>query len=281
MYQEYHESAHHFLSANWISTINLVMSKSDRKSAISTIECGNKHLHQPGDSLASDPKRNKSSATPTSSIILTTICLICIIGLALIVHLCDDRVVSVWIPYVPAVQPAVLIALLKATFQFFQNMVTANGIVVVWWRALHRGTGFKTLHYISGEDQWLENIRALAYSLDTLRVSLVVLITSAVGIWDGPLLQRSIDSVISSQNEVIHRNWKLPASIEAGWVGKVDSTAPAGLWASADLDDLLRNWDSNTTISAWDECDGELQRPYHGGGSGRPMYLFPTDYQPY
>ena len=109
------------------------------------------------DATPQPPRRNgsttktpqkKSTATPKLSFAFFAVCLICLIGLILVVYRSDGRSVGTWIPRLPSVQPSVLISLLVTLFNTFEFFILADGLNIAWWRAFQDGATLQTLHYL-------------------------------------------------------------------------------------------------------------------------------------
>lgn len=101
------------------------------------------------------------------------------------------------------------------------------------------------------------------------RLALIVFVViTAVDIADGPLLQRSIKSVVQRQVEDYYDNWSMISVIEDGNVGEVDYSAPASIFADGSLDILLNKWVRNQTAQTFENatCHGNCSGAMTGAG---------------
>jgi hypothetical protein len=148
----------------------------DPKASISTTDCEAEH-RQPEKTvfIPTDQRHRKSTATPKFAFAFFAICLACLTGLVLVVYISDDRSAGTWIPRVPAIQLSILISLLATLFNMFEFFILANGITIVWWRALQKGATLRTLHCIKwngSKEIW----RAIFVSFGTMRVVIVLML---------------------------------------------------------------------------------------------------------
>ncbi|KAF1848809.1 uncharacterized protein K460DRAFT_304299 [Cucurbitaria berberidis CBS 394.84] len=205
------------------------------------------------------PRQHSSQPTPILAFCLVVLSLSCIVGCIAIVYTARGRPVASWIPYAPSVQPAVLLSLLSNISGTIQKYVCAEGITIVWWRTLRKGTTLADLHYIWSKGKGtgiIDTLRALFHHKAwTYWAIFVFLVTSAVSVADGPLLQRSITPVLKNFTyEYEETLMGLNKIITDGWVGRVDNTAPAKLLGDGKLDRLLQDWHMNRSTTTYVGC---------------------------
>ena len=91
---------------------------------------------------------------------------------------------------------------------------------------------------------------------------------TAVDIADGPLLQRSIRSVVKRHTERFDNHLHITPMISDGDFGEVDHSAPASIFASGSLDYVLNQWNQNRTAHTLEEssCVGTCSGNTTGAG---------------
>lgn len=75
----------------------------------------------------------------------------------------------------------------------------------------------------------------------------VFAIVTITGFSDGPLLQRSLKTVIMHRVQNYTSDTMLPPKITDGCAGTVDNASPARTFASSGLDEVLVDWYNNCT----------------------------------
>ncbi|KAF2471892.1 uncharacterized protein BDR25DRAFT_164376, partial [Lindgomyces ingoldianus] len=207
--------------------------------------------------------------TPKFAIFLVILSSICIVAVTLVVFVSHNRIASTWLPSAQAIQPTVLFALCTGVFNASQAYILTAGVTVVWWRSALHGTTLRNLHYIWNKGEWKSVdglVSALSASSQTRWVMAVTCIVAIASIADGPLLQRATKPVLADFTVKYAGNASLVSSIDDGWTGGVDHTAPGRVAASNDLDKALQDWYLNNTISTNSTCPGTCLGRIFGAG---------------
>ena len=225
---------------------------------------------QTQDSTPSQPQQTKNRRIHNkTTILLVLAALVCIVSCIVIVYFANGKVVDEWIPnHRPAVQPTVLLALLAAIFGFCMKLVFATGVTIFWWRNLELpDTTLADLHYI-----WKKGIgEGFGDTLNALRCKparpllAVFIIITVVDLSDGPLLQRSIKTIMANHIAQYQSDWQLPSNITEGWAGQIDNTSPATLLGTSALDSTLQDWYLNRSLIS-DSCGGVCDGPVQAAG---------------
>ncbi|KAH7389342.1 hypothetical protein DE146DRAFT_619529, partial [Phaeosphaeria sp. MPI-PUGE-AT-0046c] len=178
---------------------------------------------------------------------LTALSAICIIGCVTVIYTAKGRSLDAYISLAPIIRPPVLLSLLSNISSVIRKYLFAEGLAVVWWRAISNGASLADLHFLwsqgkaSGFEDTLRHLfrhRPLTYWLMA-----VFILMNAVSIADGPLLQQAIRPVPRNLTTAYSEpNMGLKTTIDDGWVGTIDNTAPSKLYGSAVLDQVLRLW---------------------------------------
>jgi hypothetical protein len=199
-------------------------------------------------------RRQNSKYLPDKTTIpLILLAFICLVGCITIVYCANGKVVGGWI------QPTVLLAFFSAIFSFCIKLVFSSGVGIVWWRALEEdNASLRDLHHI-----WKrgigENIGHVGRALSCRKARLVLAafaVITIVDFSDGPLLQRSIRTGLSSHKTRFESVWRITANITEGWAGSVDQTSPAALLGTDDLGWALQEWHSNRSTASPQHCGG-------------------------
>lgn len=247
-----------------ISRVAVASSSED----VSSQEKQNQEKQNQG-STPSQPHPKNRYIPNKAAILLVSAALVCIVSCIFIVFFANGRVVSEWIPnHRPAVQPTVLLALLAAIFGLSMKFVFATGVTIFWWRSLEKSdTSLADLHYIwkkgIGEgfgDAWT----ALKCKQARLLLAVFIIIT-VVDLSDGPLLQRSIKTIMANHMAQYQSDWRLPSNITEGWAGSIDNTSPATLFGTGALDSTLQDWYLNRSLVG-DSCGGVCDGPVQAAG---------------
>lgn len=205
-------------------------------------------------------KYQRSSQIAWLAIAAFILSVACICGSVFVIVHSDGRRTSQWIPYTPAVQPAVLLAIFSGTFNAAQTIALSEGIVISWWTCASHGTSLSSLHYIWNKGEW-KSPSGLMKALSEPRVIhifLAALASMASSIASGPLLQRSSDTIVGEVVTDPEWDWNLATTVPDGLTGIVDRTAPANLTASDDLQWAVQSWYANRTIidNGYPPCHG-------------------------
>jgi len=224
-------------------------------------------------------KKSSGSLPDSTTLPLIVVALICIVSCIATVWYANGELVAEWIPsHRPAVQPTVLLALFAAVFGFCTKTVFASGVAIVWWRTLEREDArLADLHYVYkrgiGEsigDTW----KALRSSQARLILAVLVIVT-AVDLSDGPLLQRSIKTDLSTHVSQYRANLDVATNIPDGWSGTIDSTGgPAALYRSGALGLMQRRWWTNQTVKAKFDCGGRCSGAHFSSRNRRELLFF-------
>ncbi|KAK4207567.1 hypothetical protein QBC37DRAFT_455324 [Rhypophila decipiens] len=168
----------------------------------------------------------------------------CISGAVLVIALSDLRPTSRWIPAAPAVQPAVLLSILSGTFNAAQTLALSEAVKISWWTSAASGT----------ESQ----LAALHMEQGGLHIFLAALATIITGVADGPLLQRSSNTVLGELVGDVVWNWHLAQEISGQMVGNVDREVPANVSVFELVQSATQGWYANKTIqdTGYPLCDG-------------------------
>jgi hypothetical protein len=217
------------------------------------------------------PREKKINYLPDiTTLPLFLVALICIIGCIVVVHVANGKIVGTRNPtHWVAVQPTVLVALFAAVFGLCVKLIFASGVSIVWWRAFERhDVRLADLHYIfkRGTPEGFKDVWEALSNRQAKAILAVFTIVTAVDLSDGPLLQRSIRSCLSTHSVQYDSSWNVASDITDGWSGRIDSSSPAGLSGSVELDLVLQNWYLNRTLEADGTCEGTCDGPLRAAG---------------
>ncbi|KAM7186322.1 hypothetical protein V8F33_011896 [Rhypophila sp. PSN 637] len=184
----------------------------------------------------------------------------CISGAVLVIALSDLRPTSRWIPAAPAVQPAVLLSILSGTFNAAQTLALSEAVKISWWTSAASGTDLSSLHYIWNKGEWksVQGLRLALKNSRVLHIFLAALATIISGVADGPLLQRSSNTVLGELVGDVVWNWHLAQEISGQMVGNVDREVPANVSVFELVQSATQGWYANKTIqdTGYPLCDG-------------------------
>lgn len=152
--------------------------------------------------------------------IFASVALLSLAGCVLVVYFVHGKTVGIWM----GIQPNVILALLAAIFGFSVKIIFLAGVTIVWWRTLKDGTTLATLHYIWNKgmgESMSETLMAVRQSPRAKWVILVFLGVTAVDIWDGAIMQRSVKPVNANLHQDYESIFHLADHIQDGWTGTV------------------------------------------------------------
>ncbi|KAH5794224.1 hypothetical protein HBI88_076650 [Parastagonospora nodorum] len=214
------------------------------------------------------PSSKRRKITPVLAIIFLVVSFLCIASSIAIVYFSNDRAVNDWISRGLAVNPSVLLAVTNSVLAFSTKQVFIAGVAIKWWRTYYSGTDLTNLHYIANQGKangWHDMFQPFKSSQARHVMTVFVAIT-LMDLSDGPLLQRSLKSVITRRVRPYESDMALVQNITDGWAGTVDNASPARIFASGDLAGVVDNWYNNVTESWSSECVGSCEGVLVGAG---------------
>lgn len=196
------------------------------------------------------PDRSKNHhrrRLPTLSLVLTALSTICIAGCITVIYTARGKPVDDYLSFAPVIRPTVLLAALSSISSIIRKYLFAEGVAVVWWRAISNGATLADLHFIwsqgkaSGFKDTLKHL--FRHRSKTYWLMAVFIFMTAVSIADGPLLQQAIHPVPRNlTTNYLEPEMGLEKVIHDGWAGEIDNTAPSKMLSYPALGLVLQQW---------------------------------------
>lgn len=162
----------------------------------------------------------------------------------------NGKIVGKWIPYVPGIQPSVLLAVLAGLSNASLGLVLSGGVTVVWWLSAQTGVSLAELHYISNKGEW-SSIRgwwrAMSSGLAVSKVVVVTLLVSTATLAGNPPLQRATHTVRGFSVTEYDWSWNIAQRIPDGFTGSIGYTYKS-LMSNFGFRQILQEWYRNEPI---------------------------------